>query len=68
MQTKDPEDYRLTFRDPPECHASSCDVFVGIDTNAGNPDFLDIYLEGVADGWVAVGFTETANMVRQCVD
>ena len=44
---------------------SECDVFVGIDTNVGNPDFLDIYLEGHADGWVAVGFTETPDMVGQ---
>ena len=42
---------------------SECDVFVGIDTNTGDPDFLDIYLEGSAGGWVAVGFTGTANMV-----
>ena len=62
-QTKDPEDYRLTFRDPPNCIMSKCDVFIGIDTNAGDPDFLDIYLEGQAGGWVAVGFTETPDMV-----
>ena len=47
---------------------SECDVFVGIDTNAGDSDYLDIYLEGEADGWVAVGFTETANMVNWFVD
>jgi hypothetical protein len=37
---------------------------VGINTNAGNSDFLDIYLEGEADGWVAVGFSATSSMVR----
>ena len=42
---------------------SKCDVFVAIDTNAGDPAFLDIYLEGTADGWVAVGFTDTPDMV-----
>ena len=55
----------MTFHNPPNCvpSKSECDVFVAIDTNAGDPDYLDIYLEGDADGWVAVGFTETANMV-----
>ena len=58
-------DYRLTFRNPPNCTVSSCDVFVGIDTNLGDPSFLDIYLEGKADGWIAVGFTETPSMVSE---
>ena len=40
-------------------------MFVGIDTNSGDPGFLDIYLEGMADGWVAVGFTKSPNMVRE---
>ena len=62
-QTKNPEDYRLTFRDPPDCFISKCDIFVAIDTNAGDPAFLDIYLEGTAQGWVAVGFTDTPSMV-----
>ena len=37
---------------------------MGIDTNAGNSGYLDIYLEGQADGWVAVGFSGSASMVR----
>ena len=41
-----------------------CTVFVGIGTNKGNEDYLDIYLEGKADAWVAVGFTDSPNMVR----
>ena len=43
---------------------SACTTFIGIDTNAGNSDYLDIYMEGTTQGWVAVGFTRTANMVR----
>ena len=54
----------MTLRNPPDCVPSECDVFVGIDTNSGNSDFLDIYLEGKADGWVAVGFSATSSMVR----
>ena len=54
----------MILRNPPGCAPSECDVFVGIDTNSGNSDFLDIYLEGQADGWVAVGFSATSSMVR----
>jgi hypothetical protein len=43
---------------------TSCTSFVGIDTNTGNPGILDIYMEGEAQGWVAVGFTATRSMVR----
>jgi hypothetical protein len=53
----------LTFRDPPDCVVSECNVFVAIDTNAGDSAFLDIYIEGEAEGWVAVGFTDTPSMV-----
>ena len=60
---RDPEDYRLTFRTPEGCNVTNCTTFVGIDTNTGNPGILDIYMEGEALGWVAVGFTATRNMV-----
>lgn len=62
-QVRAPGDYRLTFRNPPDCAPSECDIFVGIDTNAGDSNYLDIYLEGEADGWVAVGFSSTPSMV-----
>ena len=55
----------MTFRNPPQCAPAECDVFIGIDTNSGNSGYLDIYLEGQADGWVAVGFSATLSMVRQ---
>ena len=57
-------DYDLIFRDPANCSPGQCTIFVGIDTNAGNSDYLDIYMEGESQGWVAVGFTATPNMVR----
>lgn len=56
-------DYRLTFRSPSNCTPENCDIFVGIDTNSGNSGYLDVYLEGQADGWVAVGFSNTSDMV-----
>lgn len=66
IQVRAPGDYRLTFRNPSECELSmgNCQVFVGVDTNAGDSNYLDIYLEGEADGWVAVGFSATPTMVR----
>ncbi len=58
-----PEDYRLQILSPTGCSRADCDMFIGIDTNTGDNGFLDIYMEGTAEGWVAVGFSETANMV-----
>ena len=57
------EDYRLTLRFPDNCDPSSCDLFVGVDTNLGDTTYLDVYMEGTAQGWLAVGFSETADMV-----
>ncbi len=58
-----PEEYRLQILSPTGCSRADCDMFIGIDTNTGDNEFLDIYMEGTAEGWVAVGFSETANMV-----
>ncbi len=64
MPSRTPEDYRLTVTQPEGCSRSECDLFIGIDTNTGDSGFLDIYMEGTAEGWLAVGFSETATMVR----
>ncbi len=58
-----PENYRLQILSPTGCSRADCDLFIGIDTNTEDNGFLDIYMEGTAEGWVAVGFSETANMV-----
>ena len=63
-----PEDYRLRILNPDGCSRASCDLFIGIDTNTGDDGFLDIYMEGTAEGWVAVGFSETPNMVSKYID
>ena len=68
FQVRNPEDYRLTFRTPPGCIVSNCTSFVGIDINTGNDGVLDIYMEGQALGWVAVGFTETPDMVCKNIE
>ena len=56
-------DFPLTFRQPPGCDRQSCDIYAAMGPNAANDDFLDIYLEGTADGWVAVGFSQDMLMV-----
>ena len=63
FQVRAPIAYRLIFRSPSNCDPSACDIFVGIDTNTGDARFLDIYMEGNAQGWVAVGFSDSRNMV-----
>jgi len=61
---RSPEDYRLVVISPQDCRREECDLYIGIDTNTGDNEFLDIYMEGSAEGWIAVGFSETADMVR----
>lgn len=63
MQKNNPEDYPLFFTDPQGCSPSECLTFVGIERNEGNPDYLNFYLEGATTTWVAVGFSDTPNMV-----
>ena len=48
---------------PQGCIQSECNYFMGISDNIKNKDMLDFTLQGKAKGWVAVGFSETANMV-----
>ena len=63
LQDIAPMDYRLRRRDPDGCDPDRCDYFLGISPNSGNSSYLDFYLVGRATGWVAVGFSLTANMV-----
>jgi hypothetical protein len=58
-----PADFRLILRDPPACDPDTCNIYVGIDTNTQDPSFLDFYIQGEAQAWVAVGFSESPNMV-----
>ena len=63
-QNTSPEDYRLIARNPKDCNPSSCDIFIGIQTSqVGNTSFLEIYMEAEADGWVALGVSNSASMV-----
>lgn len=62
-QARDPEDYRLTFRMPPDCNVTNCTIFVGIDSNNVTDDFLDVYMTGETEAWLAVGFSDSRSMV-----
>ena len=63
LQTRSPENYTLTFRTPDGCDIADCDFFAGVDTNEGNSDYLDIYMEGDAGAWLAIGFSDSPDMV-----
>ena len=32
--------------------------------NTANPQYLDVYMEGIAFGWMAIGFSDNQMMVR----
>ena len=64
LQVRNAADYRLRRHIPSGCDPDSCDYFMGVDTNSGNSSYLDFYLTGEIDGWVAVGFSLTQSMVR----
>lgn len=71
VPTASPEEYSFIWRQPPDCTpgtaAGDCTYFVGIQRNEGDDSYLDFYLEGKQPGWVAIGFSETANMVGESV-
>jgi hypothetical protein len=56
------DDYPLVFRYPNGCIRGSCDYYVGMGPNPVDSSYLDIYLEGIAAGWVAIGFSENMTM------
>ena len=36
---------------------------MGLNVNKGNSSHLDIYLTGMTDGWIAIGFSNSGMMV-----
>ena len=64
MQSNGPQNYTVIARLPSGCEPSACDRFFGVQVNADNTSYLDLYMEGNARGWLALGFTLSANMVR----
>ena len=60
MQNKD---YNLEFGLPAGCTKDNCAYYVTMGPNAEDGKFLDVYLQGTAEGWVAVGFSHNVMMV-----
>ena len=40
-----------------------CEYYVAFRQNEYDPRYLDVYLSGVANGWVAIGFSMNTRMV-----
>ena len=55
--------YPLSFGFPVGCQRQNCDYFVAMGLNPANNSYLDVQLEGNAQGWVAIGFSEDRRMV-----
>ncbi|XP_019851673.1 PREDICTED: uncharacterized protein LOC100636115 isoform X9 [Amphimedon queenslandica] len=52
----------LIFRMPENCPRQECEYFVGLGLNPSDPTYLDVYLEGNAAGWIAIGFSNNTQM------
>ena len=44
-----------------------CDFFIALGPNLLDPNSVEIYLEGEARGWVAVGFSNDSSMVSKYI-
>ena len=55
--------HNLVFGMPEGCERSFCEYYVGMSPNPSDPTYLDVYLEGNAAGWVAIGFSLNIQMV-----
>lgn len=56
--------YRLTHRVPSWCDQAFCDYFMGIRSDSADKNRLEFTLEGKAEGWLAIGFTKSPNLVN----
>ena len=64
IKSTDPNDYGLFRRIPDGCDpTTTCVYFVGLQVNANDSAYLDVYLTGQATGWLAIGFSKTKSMV-----
>ena len=60
------KDYNLEVGLPTGCAKDNCTYYVAMGPNVENSEYLDVYLRGTAEGWVAVGFS--LNQMMVCVD
>ena len=58
--------FPIIFRTPTDCVRDvNCTFYWAMGPNTANSDYLDVYMEGTAAGWMAVGFSENQIMVRK---
>ncbi|XP_019851676.1 PREDICTED: flocculation protein FLO11-like isoform X2 [Amphimedon queenslandica] len=55
-------DFPIVFKSPTNCDRASCTFYWAMGPNSVNSQYLDIYMEGTVDGWMAVGFSLDQSM------
>ncbi|XP_011403771.2 PREDICTED: putative ferric-chelate reductase 1 [Amphimedon queenslandica] len=50
-------DFPIVFKSPTNCDRTSCTFYWAMGPNSGSSQYLDVYMEGTVDGWMAVGFS-----------
>ena len=55
--------FPIIFKSPTDCERSSCTFYWAMGPNTANSQYLDVYMEGTVDGWLAVGFSHDQAMV-----
>ena len=55
--------FPMTFRVPDGCDREDCTFYWAMGPNSANSNYLDIYMEGTTEGWMAVGFSDDKIMV-----
>ena len=48
------------------CPRQECEYFVGLGLNPSDPTYLDVYLDGNAAGWVAIGVPDLTSHQFWC--
>ena len=56
--------FPIVFRAPNNCEREQCTFYWAMGPNTANPQYLDVYMEGTAAGWMAVGFSDDQMMVN----
>ena len=55
--------FPITFRVPDGCDREDCTFYWAMGPNSANSNYLDIYMEGTTEGWMALGFSDDKIMV-----
>lgn len=60
---------QFILRSPVNCDRKECDTYINIaKSDEDGYKYLDIYMEARARAWVALGFSETPDMVSKCAN